>query len=275
MLQASTATYDELEKALQKQYYQILPLGGIIRTAPLDSRMVDAGFFCPGHPHPGVEALIAMTNKLLMHYGCRSALGDFMKTSYSYLTLELGVSFQPLQALYSRFSFLATHSWIKMLWEKADKFGVSIKTAKGTLAFPQRGDKFLMLVFIEREYSREMLRRLNRVRIHMQMLFLSDVLTMSRNRIVGTALQLWPSTDRMSTLNWPKEKPTMEDMILWKEALEDICPSRQRLNHLGQYVMKSHWVQEWRWCALSNELLQYYQDTASMGIYQNTTKKLN
>jgi hypothetical protein len=31
---SSTATYDELENALQKQYYQILPLGGIIRTAP-------------------------------------------------------------------------------------------------------------------------------------------------------------------------------------------------------------------------------------------------
>ncbi len=51
---SSTATYDELESALQKQYYQILPLGGIIRTAPLESRMVDAGFFYPGLPHPGV-----------------------------------------------------------------------------------------------------------------------------------------------------------------------------------------------------------------------------
>jgi hypothetical protein len=111
-----------------------------------------------------------------------------MKTSYSYLTLELGVSFQPLQALYSRFSFLATHSWMKMLWEKVDKFGVSIKTAKGTLAFPQCGDKFLMLVLMERGYSREMVRRLNRVGIHMQMLFLLDVLTVSGNRIDGAAL---------------------------------------------------------------------------------------
>jgi hypothetical protein len=100
---SSTATYGKLENALQKQYYQILPVGWIIRNAPLDSRMVDAWFFCPGLPHPGVEALIAMTNKLLMHYGCRSALEGFMKMSYSYLTLELGVSFQPLQALYSRF----------------------------------------------------------------------------------------------------------------------------------------------------------------------------
>jgi hypothetical protein len=77
------ATYDEWEHALQEQYFQILPLGGVIQTAPLDCRMVDAGFYCPGLLHPGVEALIAMTNKLLMHFGCRTALGNLLRTSYS------------------------------------------------------------------------------------------------------------------------------------------------------------------------------------------------
>jgi len=96
---ASTATFDELEASLQRQYYQILPLGGVVRTAPMDCRMVDAGFYCPGLPHPGVEALIAMSNKLLMHYRCRSALGTLLKTSYSMLLLEVGVSFQPLPIL--------------------------------------------------------------------------------------------------------------------------------------------------------------------------------
>jgi hypothetical protein len=242
---SSTATYDEIKSALQKQYYQILPLGGIIRTAPLESRMVDAGFFCPGLPHPRVEALIAMTNKLLMHYGCKSALGDLMRTSYNYLTLELGVSFQPLQASYSRFSFLATYSWIKMLWEKAYKFGVVIKTARVPLAFPRRGDKFLMLILMERRHSRERIRRLNRVRIHLQVIFLLDVLTASGNRIDTNTLRPQPATNRQLVLNWPKEEPTAADMMLWKEALKDICPSRQRLYCLGPYVTKSHRVQEW------------------------------
>jgi hypothetical protein len=272
---SSTATYDELENALQKQYYQILPLGGIIRTAPQDSRMIDAGFFCPGLPHPGVEALIAMTNKLLMHFGSSSVLGDFMKTSYSYLTLELGVSFQPLQALYKRFLFLATHSWMKMLWEKVDRFKVTVETAKGPLAFPRDGDRFLMLIVMERGYSRETVRLLNRVRIHMQVLFLSDVLTTLGNRIDSAAICQWPPTSRMSTLNWPKEEPTAEDMILWRDALEDICPSRRHLNCLGQYAAKSHRIREWRWCADTNRLLRYPQESEEMIIYQNTTKKLN
>jgi hypothetical protein len=60
---------------LHKQYYQILPLGGIVPTTPVESRRMDAGFFGIGLLHLGVKALIAMTNKLLMHYGCKTATG--------------------------------------------------------------------------------------------------------------------------------------------------------------------------------------------------------
>jgi hypothetical protein len=54
------------------------------------------GFFGVGLPHLGVEVLIAMANKLLMHYGCRTATGQFMLTLCSFLYIELGLSFQPL-----------------------------------------------------------------------------------------------------------------------------------------------------------------------------------
>ncbi len=141
-----------------------------------------------------------------------------MKTFYNYLNLELGVSFQPLQALYSRFLFLATHSWMKMLWEKMDKFGVTIKTARGPLAFPRQEGKFLMLVLMERGHSRDIIRQLNRVRVHVQVLFLSDALTVSGN----TALQPWLATDRLSVLNYSKEKPTLADMIIDRNC--DVLP---------------------------------------------------
>jgi hypothetical protein len=77
---SSMASFQDLERALHKQYYQILPLGRIVCTTPVESRTIDAGFFRIGLPHLGVEALIAMTNKLLMHYGCKTATGQLMKT---------------------------------------------------------------------------------------------------------------------------------------------------------------------------------------------------
>ena len=109
---STTATFDELADALQSQYYQILPMGGVVRTTTRESRMIASGFFGVGLPHPGVEALAAMSNKLLMHYGCSTSVGQLLKTSLGYLLLELGMSFQPLQLSYAKYSSWATHSWL-------------------------------------------------------------------------------------------------------------------------------------------------------------------
>ena len=123
---SSTASLHELDEALRRQYYQLLPLAGIVRTTPVGSRTVDAGFFGVGLPHPGIEALIAMSNKLLMHYGCHTTTGCLMQSSYSLLFVELGMSFQPLQVPYKQFRQHVTHSWMKMLWEKLSKFNVKV-----------------------------------------------------------------------------------------------------------------------------------------------------
>jgi hypothetical protein len=50
---------------------------------------------------------------------------------------------------------------MKMLWEKLDKFGIVVQIAESSFQFPRRGDKFLMLVFMEGGHSREALMRLN------------------------------------------------------------------------------------------------------------------
>jgi hypothetical protein len=94
------ATYRELQQALHWQYDQILPLGGVVRHTTVGSRMIDSGFYRVGLPHIGIEATIAMTNKLLMHFGCSTKTGRFMQISYSLLLVELGLSFQPLQVEY-------------------------------------------------------------------------------------------------------------------------------------------------------------------------------
>ncbi len=81
-----------------------------------------------------------------------------------------------------------------------------------------------MLVLMERGHSRETIQQLNRVRIHLQVIFLSDVLTASGNRVDANTLCPQPATNRQPVLNWPKEEPTAADMMLWREALKDICP---------------------------------------------------
>ncbi len=77
-------------------YGKMLPLGGIVQTALKGIRQLDQGFYGASLPHPGVEVIVEQSNKLLMHYGCCTALGTELQTSLRLLLVELGMSFQPL-----------------------------------------------------------------------------------------------------------------------------------------------------------------------------------
>jgi hypothetical protein len=156
-----TLTFQELEQALHRHYYQILPIGGIICTTNVRSRTIGAGFFGTGLSHLGVKALIAMSYKLLMHYSYQIAIGWSMQPSYSLLFVELGLLFQPLQESYTQVKLLETHSWMKMHWEKLSKFVLKVVVADFNIAFPCNGDHFIMQVLIQLGYSNEMLYCLN------------------------------------------------------------------------------------------------------------------
>jgi hypothetical protein len=133
---SSTATLQELEKTLHRQYYQILPLRGIVRTTTVESRTIDAGFYGVGLPNLDIKALVAMANKLLMHYGCNTATGKLTQASYSLLFVEVELLFQQLQESYECYGYLATHSWIKMLWEKLSAFKVTIVVVDANQRYP-------------------------------------------------------------------------------------------------------------------------------------------
>ena len=99
-----------------------------------------------------------------------------MQTSLELLVIELGVSLQPFQESYRRYSEFVTSSWLKSIWEKVDMFDIDIDILNIPLEFPREGDKWLMQLFREAGFSKAQLLRLNRVRIFQQVLFLSDVL---------------------------------------------------------------------------------------------------
>ena len=112
----NTASFAQLEDCPQRQYWQIMPLGGIIRSEPKAIRQVDKGLYGAGCPHLGFERLVEQLNKLLINYGCKTSVGLKMQLSLELLTLEMGISRQPLQDSYKRFGSWITEGWFKILW---------------------------------------------------------------------------------------------------------------------------------------------------------------
>ena len=120
-----------------------------------------------------------------MHYGCSSNLGMKMKISLEYMIMEMGISLQPLQESYKKYEQWITPSWLKYLWDKCDWFDVIVEFNDTPLEFPPCGYKWMMREFLRSEFSVDELSWINRVCIHMQVLFLSDIWHHNKEVLTG------------------------------------------------------------------------------------------
>jgi len=195
-----------------------------------------------------------------------------MRTSHTLFLLELGISLQPLQASYNRYNFLATHSWMKMLWEKVSKFGVKVAIANTGVAFQREGDRFIMQEFFEQGYPRDVLRRLNRVRIYYQTIFLSDIFTASGQKLDPEVTRQDNRQQNRSKLRWPLEHPSESDFQLWKDAVGTLCPSRNKRSGLGPFLAPSHRIWKWRLDEGSGCLCRSSNDGGAEDVFRPAKK---
>jgi hypothetical protein len=102
-----------------------------------------------------------------------------------------------------------------------------------------------MQVLARKGYNSDTLLWLNRVRISLQLLFMSDILTASGN-IINTEILLrrLPEVSNLD-MRWPQERPTNSDMQLQKNAILSICPSRCTTHSMGRFISNTHGL--WHW----------------------------
>ena len=119
---------------------------------------------------------------LVQHYGVSSVLGRKFSASLEALQLEIGTNQNPLELDFDRYGDLATPCWLKSLWERMSAYNFHIYMKHEEIPFPRERDRLLVEIFLGEEYVGEELRQLNRVRIFLQMLFLSDIATADGRR---------------------------------------------------------------------------------------------
>ena len=242
----NTASIQELEEALRNPYYNLLPHCGVIRSIHRSLRTLDSGFGGIGLPHPGIECTIAQLIKLLMHYGCDSSLGLMLQSSMELFILELGLSStEPFAVPYDKYAALVTQSWLKALWEKCWTYNVQVEVRNIPLEPPRARDKWLMQAFIDEGYTGADLVILNRVRIHQEVLFLSDVLTANGGSVDKRYAQERIGGQTWSRYTFPLESPAESDFTLWANAIYRVSPMGRAVLRMGECRSIGH--KEWAW----------------------------
>ncbi|KAL3795721.1 hypothetical protein ACHAW5_004491 [Stephanodiscus triporus] len=173
----------EARKVLNIENFQCLPFLGINRNVKREWRTLHRAFGGIGLFSFSVEHTIGMINMLLQHYGAETTLAQKMTASMEALQLEIGCISSPFGENFDELHLLATACWIKSL---------------SLLQVPLR-------LFREAGYKGHLLQDLNRCRLYLKLLFLSDIATacgwfinvslilrpIQPDKSVSSAWQLW------------------------------------------------------------------------------------
>jgi hypothetical protein len=124
-----------------------------------------------------------------------------------------------------------------------------------------------MQVLLKARYAAETLLRLNRVRISLQLLFMSNILTASGNKVNTKILLRCPMGETCSNMRWPQERPTNSNPKLWKNAMLTICPSRCKPSSVGQFLGNTRRIWRWLWCEEDSTLHRLHKDGKTEEIF--------
>ncbi len=154
-----------------------------------------------------------------------------------------------------------------MLWEKLSKFNVKAVVADFNQAFPRDGNQFIMQVLIQSGYSNKTLHCLNQVRVCQKLLFMSDILTASGNKINPEVLSRQPPGEAWPNMTWPNKYPLDSDFQMWRRAMLSICPSQSSCTQVGQFMGPTHRIWHWTWNREDSTLHHFRADGVMEDVF--------
>ena len=104
-----------------------------------------------------------------------------------------------------------------------------------------------MEVFEAKGFIEDELCRLNRVRLHQQVLFLSCVLGASGKMLDRKYLRKSRDEKLWSKVKFSVEKPPNKDFKLWKTALRAIVLVGGVQDKLGRWIHQGYKIWDWRY----------------------------
>jgi len=240
-----TNDIEEAEELLDQQDRSILNILGIVKNVTRQLRRIHTTFGGFGLYNLATEQLISRLNLLMQHYHTPSNLSKKLDISLKYLQLQVGTNKNPLLLNYDLWGHLAPLSWTKMLWRSIQHFQVDLHMKYEEIPYPREKDQVIMEIIISRTSSKSAVQSLNRCRVHLGALFLSDLVTAD-----GTLLEqlVFESTSNgvKSKYKFPREKPTKADWRRWGKFWTSYGTGGRRLQEeLGKWKNLTH--RKWRW----------------------------
>ncbi len=206
----------------------------------------------------------------IQHYGAGTTLAKKFTASLEALQLELGCTGNPLWENFDEKDLLATECWMKSFWERLHYYRFKIRPS---LATPHRHDRMLVEMFLDAGYKGLQLQGLNRCRLVLRLLFLSDITT-ACDRFLDVTFLTEPhcSQNHRSTFTFPNEKPSRSKWKTWLEFWTAVARSGGSLNQpLGKWVGLTHC--KWIWFYRPHKDILYHKKDDRIEVYARSATR--
>ena len=218
-------------------------------------------------PNPFITQGIDKLRLFLGHLRIQDRTGQLIHIDMSYLQLLAGCGTLFLNQDENNFKWLET-GWLQSLWSFASKYSLKFLYPTGWVPpKPRSYDMFLMDFFQQCKLTVKDMRVLNRCRLYLQVLTVSDIMTADGKAILPAIKTGQLLDDRPSNLLWPTQgRPSPQEWNIWKQHLAHMENKGKLVQPLGKWIASTH--QRWRYLSdLTTDIVYDISSTPALQFH--------
>jgi len=202
----------------------------------------------------GIERLYLF----LGHLRLQDRTAQLLQSDMSFLQLLTGSGSLCMNQPIRDYQWIET-GWLTSLWDYVNTVQIQFIYPNHWLPnLPRQGDAFIMEQFIKMKLPNSIMERLNRCRLYLQALTISDLVSADGIRFLPSVKKGIPLEERRSSLLWPHQgPPTKADWQIWSNALSHLETNGQLTQPLGAWQATSH--QQWSYFIHLPTQMVYHQ----------------
>jgi hypothetical protein len=235
-----------------------LPLIGVVRTFPRRAVYADSQYYGLNIPNLCWLQGFYHIDRLLRFITSSHLTGKLLRHSLETLRLDIGCNGSILTLPYDTFGSLTCSSWIQHTWQFLHSFGIKLDIHVPEFELAREHDQLIIPTFVQQGFDGVELVQLNRCRVFLQVVTLSDICTGDGSRFTRSCWNGQRDSTRKIIYQWPYQAPLPDTYwVTWKKALNTLCNSNGILHHpLGK----------WR----SHKFSTFFYDQVSDRIYSSS-----
>lgn len=253
-LQASTFSKEECDDIAKPLFSATLPKLGSNRKIPKVYRYAPKSLMGLGLPDIYTMQGTAQLKAIIFHMRKGTMVGKLLQIELEAANIELGIKGHLFELNYDEWHFLLTNCWLKSTWEFCFRNKLSLNGSYDTPMLQRRGDVCIMETLMEdfrEHFTKSELMTLNRCRLFLEVLFLSDIVDGKGEKVTLKAMNGIRDSHRCSEWTWPLQiRPVPIEWKVWQRAITLIVSHGERqgrklVTPLGPWIRYSHQRFSW------------------------------